>query len=74
MTHLTIQASRPYSVYVEAEAILHIREIKQAQEADQFWIITDQTVADLHMVSIRRQLEICFPVTPQCVSTVEPGA
>ena len=73
MTHLIIEASRPYPVYVEAEAIRHIREIKQAQEADRFWIITDQTVADLHMVSIRSQLESCFPLTSQCVSTVDPG-
>jgi len=73
LTHLTIRASRPYSVYVEPDAIRRIHEVKQAQEADRFWIITDQTVADLHMASIRRQLENVFPLTAQRVSTVEPG-
>lgn len=73
MTHLMIQASRPYSVYIEEHAILRIQEVKQAQEADQFWLITDQTVTDLHMTSIRQQLKNCFPMTPQFVSSVKPG-
>lgn len=73
MTHLQIQASRPYTVYIEPGAVNRLTEVPAAREADQFWIITDQTVAALHGTTLNEQLEQCFPEKTRLLSRVEPG-
>ncbi|MCT4779333.1 MULTISPECIES: 3-dehydroquinate synthase family protein [Exiguobacterium] len=72
MTQLQIQASRPYTVYIEPDAVKRLVEVPEAQQADQFWIITDQTVAALHLATVCAQLDHCFN-KKQLISRVEPG-
>ncbi|WP_029330644.1 3-dehydroquinate synthase [Exiguobacterium oxidotolerans] len=73
MTHLCIKASRPYPVHIEPGALRHLAEVEEAQVADRFWIITDQTVSALHLETLIKHVTTLFPKTNWMTSTVVPG-